>query len=74
MSVGEFKSHFSEVVEQVKAGEKFTVTFGKKKEVVGYFIPEMPEQPKRKLGIMEGKAKAIFKPGFKMTEEGFLGL
>jgi len=74
MSVGEFKTHFSEVLEQVKAGEKFAVTFGKKKEIVGYFTPEIPEQSKRQLGIMEGKAKAIFKPGFKMTEEDFLGL
>ena len=31
MSVGEFKTKFSEVIEQVKAGEKIAVTFGKKK-------------------------------------------
>ena len=42
MSVGEFKTHFSEVIEQVKAGERVAVTFGKKKEVVGYFLPEIP--------------------------------
>ena len=65
ISVGEFRAHFSEIVEQVKAGEKFTVTFGRKKEIVGYFSPEIPEQPKRKLGIMEGKAKAILSPGLK---------
>jgi len=74
MSVGEFKTHFSEVLEQVKAGEKFAVTFGKKKEIVGYFLPELPQQAKRKLGILEGKAKVVFSPDFKMTEEEFLGL
>ncbi|WP_199539339.1 type II toxin-antitoxin system Phd/YefM family antitoxin [Dyadobacter luteus] len=40
MTVGEFKAQFSDVIEQVKAGEKIAVTFGKKKEVIGYFTPE----------------------------------
>lgn len=74
MSVGEFKTHFSEVLEQVKAGEKIAVTFGKKKEIVGYFTPEAPQTPKRQLGILEGKAKVIFGTDFEMTEEEFLGL
>lgn len=72
MSVGEFKTHFSEVIEQVKAGEEIAVTFGKKREIVGYFMPEASQKPKRKLGILEGKAKVIFAPDFKMTEEEFL--
>jgi hypothetical protein len=74
MSVGEFKTHFSEVIEQVKAGEEIAVTFGRKKKVVGYFLPDIPQKPKRELGFLEGKAKAIFSPDFKMTEEEFLGL
>lgn len=75
MTVGEFKTHFSEVIEQVKSGEKIAVTFGKKKEVVGYFLPEIPgNQPKRKLGILEGKASVVFQPDFKITEDEFLGL
>lgn len=74
MTVGEFKTHFSDVIEQVKAGEQIAVTYGKKKEVVGYFLPERPEKPKRQLGILEGKAKAIFRPDFKITEDEFLGL
>lgn len=71
MSVGEFKTHFSEVLEQVKAGEKIAVTFGKKKEVVGYFMPEIP---KRKLGILEGKATFKFAEDHEVTAEDFLGL
>ena len=74
MSVGEFKTHFSDVLEQVKAGEKIAVTFGKKKEIVGYFLPEMPQQPKRKLGILEGKATFSFDSDFEITDEEFLGL
>ncbi len=75
MTVGEFKTHFSEVIEQVKSGEKIAVTFGKKKEVVGYFLPEIPGKPaKRKLGIMEGKASVVFQPDFKITDDELLGL
>jgi len=74
MSVGEFKTHFSEVLEQVKFGEDFAVTHGRKKEVVGYFTKEKPKKPKRKLGILEGKVEVTFMPDFKMTTEEFLGL
>jgi antitoxin (DNA-binding transcriptional repressor) of toxin-antitoxin stability system len=74
MSVGEFKTHFSEVIEQVKGGEEIAVTYGKKKEVVAYFIKDKPQKPGRKLGILEGKVEVIFKPDFEMTTEEFLGL
>jgi antitoxin (DNA-binding transcriptional repressor) of toxin-antitoxin stability system len=74
MSVGEFKTHFSDVIEQVKSGEEIAVTYGKKKEVVGYFSPGKSKKTKRKLGILEGKVEVIFKPDFKMTTEEFLGL
>jgi len=76
MTVGEFKARFSEVVSQVKAGEEIAVTFGKKKEVVGYFMPETERSKlvKRKLGIMQGKATATFQEDFKMTEEELLGI
>lgn len=75
MSVGEFKTNFSRVIEEVKSGEKIAVTFGRKKQIIGYFLPEMPStKTKRKLGILEGKATAIFNADFKMTEEEFISL
>jgi len=74
MSATEFKRHFSDVIEHVKAGETIAVTYGKRKEIIGYFASELTNKPKRRLGILEGKAKAIFAPDFKMTEEEFLGL
>lgn len=75
MSVGEFKTHFSEVVEQVKEGAEIAVTFGKKKEIIGYFVPKLnQENGKRKLGLLDGHAEIIFKDDFKITEEEFLGL
>jgi hypothetical protein len=74
MTVGEFKSRFAEVLEQVKTGVGFAVTYGKKKEIVGYFLPESGLlKSKRNLGLLEGKATAKFKADFKMTAEDLLG-
>jgi hypothetical protein len=74
MTVAEFKTHFSEVIDQVKAGEKIEVTFGKSKEVVGYFTANLQQAAiKRQLGILEGKARVTFSNDFKMSEDEFLG-
>jgi hypothetical protein len=75
MSVGEFKAHFSEVLEDIKAGIGIAVTFGRKKEVIGYFVPDLEKSnSERKIGMLDGKAEIIFKDDFKITEEEFLGL
>jgi len=71
MTVSEFKARFSDVIEQAKSGEEIAVTYGKRKEVIGYFSSKKEPKPKLKLGILEGKAKVIFGPDFKMTEEDF---
>jgi len=74
MSVGEFKSRFSEVLKMVLAGEEVGILYGKKKEIVARLVPrKMEKRPKRKIGILEGKAKIAFGADFKMTEEEFLG-
>jgi hypothetical protein len=75
MSVGEFKAHFSEVLEDIKAGIGIAVTYGRKKEVIGYFVPDLEKSnSERKIGMLDGKAEIIFKDDFKITEEEFLGL
>ncbi|GAB3641740.1 hypothetical protein GCM10027423_23760 [Spirosoma arcticum] len=75
MTVGDLKSHFSEVLERIKAGEEIAVTFGKKKEIVAYLIPRSARQPaKRKLGLLAGTGKVTFAPDFKLTEDEFLGV
>lgn len=74
MTVGEFKAKFAAVIEQAKAGVGVAVTYGQKKEIVGYFLPESAVgKPTRKLGILEGKATATFQNDFKITEEEFAG-
>ena len=73
ITVGEFKAHFSAVLEQVKAGMSFAVIYGRKKEIVGYFLPVSQfANQKRKLGMLEGKADVTFKDDFKMAEQALV--
>ena len=74
-SVGEFKAHFSDILEMVKSGENIAISFGKRKEIVAYLVPRAARTgKKRPLGLLAGKAKVSFSEDFKMTEEEFLGL
>ncbi|MBV6429052.1 MAG: hypothetical protein KIPDCIKN_03589 [Haliscomenobacter sp.] len=72
-TVGDFKSHFSELLERVRKGEKIAIAFGRKKEVVAILTPP-PKSPglARPLGILEGKAQVVFSEDFNITEEAFL--
>lgn len=77
MTVGEVKTHFSEVLKFVEAGEKIAITYGRKKEIKALLVPNegKPEnKKKRKLGILEGKASFKFIGGHNTTEEEFFGL
>lgn len=75
MTVGDLKAHFSEVIQEIKAGEEIAVAFGRKREIIAYLIPKSARKPaKRQLGILQGKGKATFADDFKMTEEEFLGI
>lgn len=75
LAVGEFKSRFSEVLEDVKQGEEFVVCFGRKKEKVAVLIPyDKYVQKPVVLGVLEGKATYRIKDDFEMTDEELLGL
>jgi prevent-host-death family protein len=73
-SVGEFKTHFSEIMERVRSGEEIIITYGKKKENVAVVIPYAAYKTKRiRLGLLQDKSIKIH-DDFKMTEEALLGL
>lgn len=75
MTVGEFKTNFSEALKKVLAGHEISISYGKRKEIVARLIPKPTEKkPRRKIGILDGKAKVTFSKDFKITEEEFLGL
>ena len=74
MPVGEIKAQFSEILEKVLQGESFEIVYGKKRKPVARIVPINGSKPakKRKIGILEGKARVIFADDFKMTEEEFI--
>lgn len=77
LPVGEFKAHFSEVLEKVQQGESVGVLYGKSKKPVAKLVPmngSKTKSGKRKLGLLDGKMKVVFAPDFKMTEEEFIEL
>lgn len=72
--VGEFKTHFSEIIDQVRSGEEIIITYGKKKENIAVLIPYASYRAKKiRLGLLQDKTLKIL-DDFKMTEEELLGL
>ena len=73
LPVGEFKTHFSKVISDVKSGEKIIITFGKKKENVAVIIPYKEYIKKNiiDLGLLKDKGMTIH-DDFKMTEDELL--
>ena len=75
MTVGDFKTNFSEVLKKVLKGEEVAISYGKRKEIVARLVPGSGiKKQKRKIGIFEGKATIHVKKDFLMTEEEFLYL
>ncbi|TGL84876.1 prevent-host-death protein [Leptospira congkakensis] len=74
-SVGKLKSHFSEVLESVKKGEKVGILFGKNKNTIAMIVPIHPKTAaNRKIGLLDGKVKISFDKDFSITEEEFLNI
>lgn len=74
LTVGEFKSKFSEVLAKVLQGETVGITYGKDKKKVAALVPykKLLHASKLNLGLLEGKASFKISSNFKMTEEEFL--
>ncbi len=74
LAVADFKSRFSEVLEEVKQGEEFIVCYGRKKEKVAVLVPyEKYHKKPVTLGVLEGIATYKFHDDFDMTDEEFIG-
>jgi prevent-host-death family protein len=75
LPVGELKTHFSEVIDDVKEGEEYIITYGRKKENVAVLIPFSRYNSKNvlKLGLLKDKSYSLAED-FKMTEDELTGL
>jgi antitoxin (DNA-binding transcriptional repressor) of toxin-antitoxin stability system len=64
MTVGEFKTRFSEVVDLILKGEEVEITYGRKRNVIATLIPKKKEILKeREFGKWENM------PGFYMADD-----
>ncbi len=76
LPVGEFKTHFSEVLEDIKKGDEVAISYGKKKEKIAVLVPYAKYAGKstRTIGILEKKASYRISDDFSISEEEFLDL
>lgn len=74
LGIGEIKTHFSEILGQVKRGQRIIISFGKKKEKVAMIVPYEECQPeeRRQLGPLKGKAEFEIHDDFRITDEELL--
>ncbi len=66
--------NFSKIAANLQKGKRFSVLYGKAKKPVAMLIPFEENTKKRKIGILDGKAKIEFSSDFKMTTEELLEL
>lgn len=73
-TVGDFKTHFSEIMDMVQEGEEIYITYGKKKEVIAQIIPfkKKVKKKKRKLGELKGKMRVAFHGDWHISDEELL--
>ena len=74
ITVTDAKTNFSEVLIQVKNGEKFKIMYDNFKEPIAMIIPMENNNLSRKIGILDGKAKFVINGDGKISEEDFLGV
>jgi antitoxin (DNA-binding transcriptional repressor) of toxin-antitoxin stability system len=74
LTVGEVKTHFSEVLMRVQKGEKIKILYGKARKPIALIVPVEDLSSARKIGAFDGKASFSVEGTGKITEEEFLGL
>jgi antitoxin (DNA-binding transcriptional repressor) of toxin-antitoxin stability system len=75
MTVGEIKTHFSEILKEVSRGKQIGILYGKTRKPVAMLVPYTEGKKKeRKIGILDGKITIEFGDDFEMSPEELLDL
>ena len=74
LQVGELKTKFSQVIEDLKSGEEITISYGKKHEKIAVIIPysKYKSSSTRQLDILSGKASYHISQDFAISDESLL--
>jgi antitoxin (DNA-binding transcriptional repressor) of toxin-antitoxin stability system len=74
MTVGEFKSRFSEALEAVREGETIIASYGRTHKKVAAMVPysELKTAKKRPLVLLKSKARVKFGREFAIDDKQFL--
>lgn len=76
LTVGNLKSHFSDVIHDIRNGEEYTIEYGRKHEKVAVLVPYSTYKKNNclKLGLLKNKGSINFSNNFKIDDDEFLGL
>ncbi|MDR2796352.1 MAG: prevent-host-death protein [Spirochaetaceae bacterium] len=74
LTVAEIKTHLSDVLFQVRNGEKVKILYGKSKKPIAMIIPLEDANVPRKIGVLDGVASYKEEGDGKISPEEFLGL
>jgi antitoxin (DNA-binding transcriptional repressor) of toxin-antitoxin stability system len=74
VSVGEFKAHFSGLLEEVLKGDVIGVCYGRRKKPVAVLmpVPKTNPQHRRPLGLWKGQMSFRFPETSQLSDEDFL--
>jgi antitoxin (DNA-binding transcriptional repressor) of toxin-antitoxin stability system len=72
LTVGEFKTRFSELLELVKKGERITILYGKARKPIAMLVPPEYKPRRRKLGILASQASFSFEGEGTIREDELL--
>ena len=74
LTIGELKTHFSDVLNRLRDGQEIVISYGKKREKVAVLVPYSiyMEKPERKLGALKHKGSFIMHDDFRLDDEDFL--
>ena len=72
LTVGETKSAFSDILAAVQRGERFAVSYGRKRKPVAMIVPYVVPQADRKLGVLSGCGRYAWHDAGQITDEELL--
>ena len=74
LTVADFKTKFSDVLQSLKQGQSFTVSYGRKKTKIAVIVPydKYTKNTTRQLGLLTPKASYRIKSDFSITDDELL--